>query len=241
MGFFFVLEYLRYLNLYFLFYSEFFFESEFRDEDTRKADISSREEDRKEAQRDKANNKGRNKSKTNKRDSSENKPLLGKCTEDLLGGNGTDDLLGLDLSRSDDSDALLLELAALDFGHVSSVPEESTDSCTTNDLLVQQESFLANFDQIFGSTKPESEGDWNSFLPSHFLDSNFVDDSSLLHSNTSTSSLLPSTTSKEYNEKKSTSEATSKKVLLLISKCFKYVIIYLITFTDDGKGYVFVV
>ena len=206
------------------FCSEFFFESEFRDEE--KSDTSSRNEDRKDALREKSTtNKGRSKSKSNKKESSESKPLLGKCSEDLLGNDGTDDLLGLDLTSSNDSDALLLELASLDFGHLPSTKDGPTQDLATNDDLTFQndQSFLANFDQIFGSTKPETEGDWNSFLPSHFLTSNFVsDESSLLLSNTSTPSLLSAASNapKDSAEKINLSENTSKKVFFICKPMF---------------------
>lgn len=124
-----------------------------------------------------------------------------------------DDLLGLDLSRSDDTDALLLELASLDFGQTSLEQEKPPERFSTNsDLTVQQETFLANFDQVFGSTKQESDTDWNLLLPSHFLASDFVrEDSSLLLMNTSSSSVPPLNASKD-TEKKLTKEPTPKKV-----------------------------
>ena len=125
-----------------------------------------------------------------------------------------DDLLGLDLSRSDDTDALLLELASLDFGQQTLEQEQPSESFSTkSDAAVQQETFLANFDQVFGSTKQESDTDWNLLLPSHFLASDFVrDDSSLLLMNTSSFSVPPSNASKETNEKKLTKETTPNKV-----------------------------
>jgi hypothetical protein len=149
--------------------------------------------------------------------------LLGKCSDnDFLGGDGIDDLLGLDLTCNSDSDALLLELASLDFGHVPPIKDEPSQGLETNDDMTFQkhQSFLANFDQVFGSPKPETEGDWNSFLPSHFLTSNFVcDESSLLLSNPSMSSPLPaaSNASKDSPAKKNLSENASKKVFSTVS------------------------
>lgn len=193
---------------------EFFFESEFRDEE--KVDSSFRNEGLNNAQRDKPNsNKGRSKSKSNKRDSSESKPLLDKCSEDLLGGDGNDDLLGLNLSCNSDSDALLLELASLDFGQPASVKDDPSQShATKKDLGFQQDQcFLANFDQVFGSAEPDMMGEWNSYLPSNFLSNDFVSGcSSNVLSDTSTSSqLLPSSILKEIGEKKLMNENRSKK------------------------------
>lgn len=147
--------------------------------------------------------------------------MLGKFSDDLLGGDGTDDLLGLDLTSSSDSDALLLELASLDFGHFPSTKDELSQSLAINDdpTFQNDQSFLANFDQVFGSAKPETEGDWNSFLPSHFLTNNFVsDESSLMLSNTSPSSLLPAASNapKDSAEKKNLSENISKKVFFFL-------------------------
>lgn len=141
-----------------------------------------------------------------------------------------DDLLGLDLTRGNDSDALLLELASLNFGHLPSTIDEPSQGLATNDDLTFQndQSFLANFDQVFGSTKPETEGDWNSFLPSHFLTSNFVsDESSLLLSDTSAPALLSaeSNAPNDYREKKSERKHFKKGIFLLTSvnkfDCFR--------------------
>lgn len=202
------------------FSSEFFFESEFRDEDAKKSDVPSRNDERKDALRNVEKSivaKGRSKPKTNKRDSTENKPLLGK-SDDLLGDEGLDDLLGLDLSRSDDTDALLLELASLDFGQSQPIVKELSDGILADsDPILQQESFLANFDQVFGSAKQTSDTDWNLLLPSHFLATNFVrDDSSLLLSNdhnTLSSSTLPPKASKESNDDNKKNETVEKKVI----------------------------
>ena len=133
-----------------------------------------------------------------------------------------DDLLGLDLTCNSDSDALLLELASLDFGHVPPTNDEPSQGLETNDDLTFQnnQSFLANFDQVFGSAKPETEGDWNSFLPSHFLTSNFVcDESSLLLSNPSRSSPSPvaSNAPKDLTAKNNLSENAPKKVFSIVS------------------------
>ncbi|KAI9551366.1 hypothetical protein GHT06_021699 [Daphnia sinensis] len=192
---------------------EFFFESEFHDEE--KVD-SSRNEGLNNAQRDKpTSNKGRSKSKTNKRDSSESKPLLDKCSEDLLGGDGTDDLLGLNLSCSSDSDALLLELASLDFGQPASMKDDPSQGHTDkNDLGFQQDQcFLANFDQVFGSAKSDEKGEWSSYLPSNFLSNDFVSgcSSNVLSDASTSSQLLPSSISKEIGEKKLMNENRSKK------------------------------
>lgn len=150
--------------------------------------------------------------KSNKRESSENKPLLGKYPEDLLGDATTDDLLGLDTSAYD-TDSLLKELASLDFGQTSTQEQEGSPS--KNEASNQQDTFLANFDQVFGSTNTSSEAEWNSLLPSHFLANNVLhDDPPLFISDDVPSSLLSPSQTKDGTDKKSVIDS-SKKVLIV--------------------------
>lgn len=149
---------------------EFFFESEFRDED--KKQRKSSDGDGKEASskgKTIITSKGKFAiSRDSKKDTgaSDDKPLLGSATEDLL---------GLELSRNDDfgylMDDFLPELASLDFSSISSSDNQLKDASTESGLG-QSEQFQANFDQVFGTYQTATtQNEWNQFLPSHFLSS----------------------------------------------------------------------
>lgn len=147
--------------------SEFFFESEFHDEKE-----NPKEQESKEPTKNSSRAKSKNKKRNNGTEAS--KPHA---------ENTTGDLLGLDLSGGDESDALLLELASLDFGH----PLPTEVGADTDEPLLgagqPAETFKADFERVFGSDELTSKDDWNQLLPSHFLSSSQYassSDSSLL-------------------------------------------------------------
>lgn len=152
--------------------------------------------------------------------SSESKPLLGENTNELTESNRIDDLLGLDLSGNDDSDALLLELASLDLEHTTAEKEFASETTSTNPNLtsLQGESFLANFEKVFGTTEMKSE-EWSQFLPSHFLSNNAAADDFLLLSNPCKASESPLEAFKETNEKNLSKGNATKKVYSFFLFC----------------------
>lgn len=163
---------------------------------------------------DKTNSiKGRGNIKPNRGDNLESKPLLGNFTEDFLSeASYSNDLLGLEnSSNNDDTDALMKELASLDFGHTEA--SRGIGNYSDKNESVFQGSFLANFDQVFGSTKSASEAEWDSLLPSHFLATDFVNDNPppLISDESTSSVLLPSSANKSAEIKKG-GETTFKKV-----------------------------
>lgn len=155
--------------------------------------------------------KGKSKSKSSKkRDDPESKPLL----------ETTGDLLGLDLNRSDESDALLLELASLDFGPLTTTGSSEQflkGQTNDDDPLLGQDSFQANFEQVFGSSGAASDPDWNQYLPSHFLTSNYVSAESPMKPINASLPTMPSTPLLGENQgaKKGTSTAAKNKVFFI--------------------------
>lgn len=210
------------------FFSEFFFESEFHDEDSKQSTVKDgNKETQKTPEGTLAANKNRSKSKNKKKETGENRPLLGGIADDLLGmmpeghastgGSFSSDLIGMDLNKADESDALLLELASLDFGTLSQaspgklqegqVPMENKASC---DL---QDAFLANFEDVFGSSSSEPPNAWNRILPSHMMSTGFADaELPLLLDNPTTSSAVGPNSSKEAVTSKKLGDSAPKKV-----------------------------
>lgn len=158
---------------------EFLFENEFTDE------VSSPENRVRENETSRmgSSEKDKSKSKTTKE----------KTQKEPAKETFTADLIGLDLSRPDDSDALLLELASLDLGKdqasslLSGVPEMPNISDPNQEEFSE---FQANFEQVFGSQK--GADDWNNFLPSQLLTSSFLGN---VESPSSTLNCAPSTPS----------------------------------------------
>jgi len=106
------------------------------------------------------------------KDKSKSKTALEKIKKEMKTETFTADLIGLDLSRPDDSDALLLELSSLDLGNnqASSLFSEVSDTPSVGDPNQEEFSeFQANFEQVFGSQK--GTDNWNNFLPSQLLTS----------------------------------------------------------------------
>jgi len=173
-----------------------------------------------EASKNGASNKSRPKSKK-KSNPSDSKSAQGK--------DASADLLGFDFSSGaeTESDALLLELASLDFGHP--LPPPSTGdlmkgfllNTNDDDPLLGQEvtseaSFKANFEQVFGSTELSSDDNWNQFLPSRFLTSNqLMSDEPLLNLSDSppSSKAAPTVNPKELGLKKIQESNIPKKVI----------------------------
>lgn len=91
--------------------------------------------------------------------------------------DGHDDLLGLDLeTNAGETDALLVELNSLDLGGACNIPADFLNFQSSHD-----ESFQADFDQVFGTEKTGAGNEkWNSFLPSQLLtNKNLLDDNEL--------------------------------------------------------------
>lgn len=203
-------------NSFLIYFSEFFFESEFHDDDK---SVRPLEQQSLELSKNGASSKNRPKSKK-KSNPSDSKSTQGK--------DASADLLGLDFSSGaeTDSDALLLELASLDFGHP--LPPSSTGDLlkgfspnpNDDDPLLGQEvtseaSFKANFEQVFGSSGLTSDDDWNQFLPSRFLTSNqLMSDEPLLNLGDSppSSKTAPTVNPKELGQKKMQDNNIPKKV-----------------------------
>jgi len=178
---------------------EFLFENEFSDEVTPTE-----------------NNAGENASSSHvgasENEQSKSKPVKEKMKKEPKTETFTADLIGLDLSRPDDSDALLLELASLDLGNnqASSLSSGGPEMPNIGDTNQEEFSeFQANFEQVFGSQK--GTDDWNSFLPSQLLTNSLfgnMESPSNILSSASSNNLAADTSLKDVFQKKTD---TSKK------------------------------
>ena len=170
-----------------MFPSEFLFENEFSDEVAPVAE--------KTLEKEKDRDVDKSKSKTKE-------PKMKKEPAAASTGRGfTNDLIGLDLSRPDDSDDLLLELASLDL-----------DCNEASSLLIpnqEKETFHANFDQVFGSEKP-ADSDWNNFLPSQLLTNSLFESIQSPSNDFNALSSSADASLNDVNQKKV--DVTSKKV-----------------------------
>lgn len=173
------------------------------------------------------NNAGENASSSHvgasENEQSKSKPVKEKMKKEPKTETFTADLIGLDLSRPDDSDALLLELASLDLGNnqASSLSSGGPEMPNIGDTNQEEFSeFQANFEQVFGSQK--GTDDWNSFLPSQLLTNSLfgnMESPSNILSSASSNNLAADTSLKDVFQKKTD---TSKKVFKNISCLYPF-------------------